>query len=73
MNHHNWNGSYGYGTKHSNYSNEKHSNKTETDVGVGTRQQTLKRCGVVKQDRQWNSSPSNDSFRSCETGTCPWR
>lgn len=72
MNHHNWKGSYGYETKHSNYFHEHHSHKTETDVGVGTRQQTLKRCGIVKQDRDWMLR-SSGSARTCESGTCPWR
>lgn len=61
-------GIYGYDTKHSIYFNEHRPKKTETDVGVGTRQQTLKRCGIVKPDRgqDLKSPPQLD-------GCCPWR
>ena len=62
----NWKGSYGYETKHSIYYNERTSQKTETDVGVGTRQQTLKRCGIVKPDR-------DQLLRQQPPGSCPWR
>lgn len=65
-----WKGAYGYDTKHSMYFSEHTSKKTQTDIGVGTRQQTQKRCGIVK-----SNVPSNSSSQSqqCETGTCPWR
>lgn len=61
-------GSYGYETKHSIYYNEHVSRKTETDVGVGTRQQVPKRCGVVKPDRDtlMRIDPP------CQSGTCPY-
>lgn len=61
-------GSYGYETKHSTYYNEHVSHKTETDVGVGTRQQTIKRCGIVKPDR--DALMRMD--RTCQSGTCPY-
>jgi len=68
----NWKGAYGYDTQKSKYSTDYYSQrKTMDDIGVGTRQQTLKRCGVVKQDRE--KVMSNDPQRQCESGTCPWR
>lgn len=57
MNSH-WKGAYGYDTRHSMYFNEKQSRKTETDIGVGTREQTLKRCGIVKPDPNKSILPS---------------
>lgn len=46
----NWNNnlSYGYDTKHSMYAHQTDNKKTQTDVGVGTRQQTTKKCGIIK-------------------------
>ena len=65
-----WKGSYGYETKHSIYYNEHVSRKTETDVGVGTRQQTLKRCGIVKPDR--DKLFQQQQQQTCQSGTCPY-
>lgn len=67
----NWKGSYGYDTKHSVYSTDYYSKKTENDIGVGTRQQTLKRCGIVKPDPQKSFNKNEPS--QCVSGTCPWR
>jgi len=68
----NWKGAYGYDTKQSMYSTDYHSSKkTVVDIGVGTRQQTMKRCGIVKTDRE--KLMSNNSEKQCESGTCPWR
>lgn len=66
----NWKGSYGYDTKHSIYFNEHRPKKTETDVGVGTRQQTLKRCGIVRPNRE---QQQNINGTSQLDGCCPWR
>lgn len=63
-----WKGAYGYETRHSTYYNGQTSRKTETDVGVGTRQQTIKRCGVVKPDR--DALMRLD--KPCQSGTCPY-
>lgn len=65
----NWKGAYGYDTKHSMYFNENTFKKTQTDIGVGTRQQTIKRCGIVKPDRDQQIK----SQQQCDSGTCPWR
>ena len=35
----------------SNNQYQKQPQKTNTDVGVGTNQQTLKRCGIVKDGK----------------------
>jgi hypothetical protein len=70
MNTTNWKGAYGYEVRHSMYSYEHHPRKTETDVGVGTRQQTLKRCGIVKPSaEQLRKQDPAASFSGC----CPWR
>lgn len=67
----NWKGAYGYDTKHSIYFNENQSKKTETDVGVGTRQQTIKKCGIVKPDREYLLK--NIAPQQCDSGTCQWK
>jgi hypothetical protein len=66
----NWKGMYGYDTKHSTYSADYKSRKTETGIGVGTGQLTYKRCGILKPDKQMDTQ--NDT-KQCATGTCPWR
>lgn len=55
------------------YFSEYQSKKTETDVGVGTRQNTLKRCGVVKPSKEQILEYTSKTDRQCESGTCPWR
>lgn len=67
----NWKGMYGYDTKHSLYSTDYKSRKTETGVGVGTGQLTYKRCGIVKPDPEKNIDMTEK--QQCTTGTCPWR
>lgn len=68
----NWKGEYGYDKKNSMYSSDYYSQrKTVIDIGVGTRQQTQKRCGVVKQERVMAYDDS--SQKQCTSGTCPWR
>lgn len=67
----NWKGSYGYDTKHSAYFNEHRPIKTETDVGVGTRQQTLKRCGIVRPNQAQNNFKNTSP--QVNGGYCPWR
>lgn len=68
-----WKGAYGYDTKHSIYSDEFNSKVTTTDIGVGTRQQTPKKCGIVKQQQVQELQKSSYSSSQCESGTCPWR
>lgn len=68
----NWKSAYGYEVKHSMYSYETHPRKTETDVGVGTRQQTLKRCGIVKPDMEQLRKYTSQQQSSSEN-CCPWR
>lgn len=65
----NWKGLYGYDIKHSTYSTDYHSKKTETGIGVGTGQLTYKRCGIIKQDQY----KTVEDPQQCTTGTCKWR
>lgn len=66
----NWKGAYGYDTKHSIYFNQYRPQKTQTDIGVGTRQQTIKRCGIVKPEMSLTSYLKSQPNFKCDTGTC---
>lgn len=64
----NWKGVYGYDTRHSVYFNENQSRKTQTDIGVGTREQTLKRCGIVRPEtnqNQWMQCSVSNKVNDC--------
>lgn len=63
------NGVYGYDTRHSVYFNENQSRKTQTDVGVGTREQTIKRCGIVRtagsDPNKWAQCSVSNKVNDC--------